>query len=93
MSDVVGVKMAKTVQITGVEQSLNGFAFDVAPGNPDQRANPERHLRQIKSLARRERIEIADERVKTVFVLFDSVKQRANLARSFRFAPFGKTRF
>jgi hypothetical protein len=70
---VIGVKGAKAVQISGVKHRLNGVAADVASRKPDQRANPERHQVKIENFAGRERVEIADDDVKAVLMLFDTV--------------------
>src|SRR4051794_30702335 len=71
---IIRVKKAITIQIIRVEHDLNRLALDVAPAQPDERANPCGHAPHIQQLARSQRIEIPDQHMKTFLVSSDATK-------------------
>ena len=65
---VVRVKKAIAVKVICVEHDLNRLALNVTPAQPDERANPRGHAPHIQQLARRERVEIPDQHMKTILM-------------------------
>src|SRR5437763_11505303 len=57
------IEIAEAVRVASVEHDLYGLALDVAPAQPDEGAYPAGHAAHIEQLARRERVEVADQHV------------------------------
>src|SRR6185436_12735762 len=87
ISLVVRMQHAKRVVITSIKHQLDRLALQFAAANPDQRANPRRHLVHFQNFSRRKRIEVADQSMKAVLMSLDSIQQRSNLARTSAFIP------
>src|SRR6185369_15064905 len=87
ISFVIRMQHPKSIAITGIEHELNRLTLQLAPTDPDQCANPRRHLVQFQNFSRRKRVEVTNESVKPVLMSLDSIKQRSNLARASAFIP------
>lgn len=92
ISLIICMQHTKPVAITRIKHQLNRLALQLATTDPDQRANPCRHLIQFQNFSRRKRVEVADQRVEAVLMPLDSVQQRSNLTRAPAFIPPGKSR-
>ena len=86
---IVGVV---AVGILFVQHHLNRVTRDVATTHPHHRADPSRHLRDLKSFAGRESIEVTGDEMKAVLVFTDPVEQEADLTCATPLTPLREPR-
>src|SRR5215216_2597359 len=70
------IERAKTIVIPRVEHQLNRLALQLPTTDPNQRSQPRRHLMNVQSFTRRERVEVANQNVKAVLMSLNPVEER-----------------
>src|SRR5690242_10882417 len=82
-----GVHLPETVNIAGVDDALDRAEADLAAAEPHERAKAMRQLRVVENFAGCQRVEVADEKVRTVLMLLDRLEKRLEFNRAPMLGP------
>src|SRR4029453_14856630 len=74
-ASILGMKLAESIDVARVQDHFDRPPANPAPAQPDERAQARGQLPEIEDVARRKRVEVASEQMKTAIVLPDCPQQ------------------